>query len=278
MNKSRKFMFIVFALVLALFTASSGYAASQDMWANVYRWAGGMSIDGKPELTRATTGITFQVLAVGTDTAETLTVYGDDTATSLTNPVSTTNFASDTVCKDRVAFRVDPTDASNDRYVDLVVTDTVGGYTRTVENFDKYTHTIIIDERPNIEHHGMIWFTASSAAETDTGINFDYGTMIGKVAVEVTTLDATETIDVGLLSTETGGDADSLLDGVSVAATGRPVRTLATSGASMDDGTNFFPDGHYVEGSNANSLTYTGSSGSDTAAGYIHYWITKTRR
>lgn len=268
----------LFMAVLALLSVSislPAVAATHDYTAEVYSWDGDMSSDGRMILARITSGITFKVLAINTDTSETLTYYGG--STSLTNPVSTTNFASDTVCADRIRFRTDPTDSTSDRYVDLIVVDTAGGYTAFIEDFDYYTHSIILDERPNIQHSGMIWFGASDNTETDTGIDFDYDTLLEHVGVEVVTVDANETIDVGILSTGTNGDADGLVDGASVATAGHPLITLTTSGALMDDGTNFDPDGHVILSANEQSLTYTGSAGSDTAAGYIHFLFTRLR-
>lgn len=119
--------FKLFTLILAAFAllaAVPAQAALQDMWAYVYKWDGKMSSDGKPVLTRLTSGVTFKVLAQNSDTAETLYYYKGSTA--LTNPVTTTNFAANTVCNDQVRFRVDPTDTTYDRYVDLIVVDTNG--------------------------------------------------------------------------------------------------------------------------------------------------------
>ena len=60
----------------------------------------------------------------------------------------------------------------------------------------------------------------ASAAEQDTGFDLPANAVVLNVFVEVTTLEATgttKTVDVGLLSSETNGDADGFLDGVSVA-------------------------------------------------------------
>ena len=298
MFKGLKVVILAVLMALMLVVPPTAQAVSQDMWAYVYSWTGGMNADGTMKLTRLTTGVTFKVLAVDSDTAETLTYYTK--STSLTNPVTTTNFASNTVCNDMVSFRVDPTDATNDRYVDLIVVDTNGGYTAFVENFDKYQHAIVIDERPNILHQGTIWFSYNNAVETDTGINFLADTFIHDVWVETVTVDATETLDVGLLSTETAGDANGLRTLVSVATAGFTTDTgIITNGAAIDytavttygallvtaitgsdavttcGGKSYI--GHVVTGTNAGSLTYTESAGGDTAAGYIHYFFTRMR-
>ena len=69
-----------------------------------------------------------------------------------------------------------------------------------------------------------------TGAEQDTSFDLPSGAVVRDVLVDVTTAEATgatKTLDVGLLSSESGGDADGLLDGVSVAATGL-VRGVAT--------------------------------------------------
>jgi hypothetical protein len=98
-------------------------------------------------------------------------------------------------------------------------------------------------------------------------------------AVRVSTLDATEDIDVGLLSSETNGDADGFIDGVLLtnAVLVKATRTNGsdTMGAllSVQDSGNagdLAPEGHVVSGSNATSITYTLSAGTDTAEGFIY--------
>lgn len=291
--------FKLFTLILAAFAllaAVPAQAALQDMWAYVYKWDGKMSSDGKPVLTRLTSGVTFKVLAQNSDTAETLYYYKG--STSLTNPVTTTNFAANTVCNDQVRFRVDPTDSTYDRYVDLIVVDTNGGYTAFIEDFDKYTHSIIIDERPNIMHHGIIWFDATTTDETDTGIDFLADTMIHDVRVEVVTTASAKTLDVGLLSTETSGDADGFRDGVLLTTEGYVADTgVVTAGTTIDwtaastygallyksiagsdavasgGGRSYL--GHVVTSGKASSLTYSQSSTSGD--GYIHFFFTRLR-
>ena len=291
--------FKLFTLILAAFAllaAVPAQATLQDMWAYVYKWDGKMSSDGKPVLTRLTSGVTFKVLAQNSDTAETLYYYKGSTA--LTNPVTTTNFAANTVCNDQVRFRVDPTDSTYDRYVDLIVVDTNGGYTAFVEDFDEYTHTIVIDERPNVMHHGIIWFAATTTDETDTGIDFLADTMIHDVRVEVVTTASAKTLDVGLLSTETSGDADGFRDAVLLTTAGYVADTgVVTAGTTIDwtaastygallyksiagsdavasgGGRSYL--GHIVTSGKAASLTYSQSS--TTGDGYIHFFFTRLR-
>lgn len=290
------FNFLLSLIVATMLVCPMAHADSKDMWAQVYKLKN--TNIGDLELEEITTGITFKVLQRNSDTAETLTVFADDTSTSLANPVSTTNFASASYCKGRVQFRVDPGE-TGDRYVDLIVTDTNGAFTAFVEDFDQYQHKIVIDERPGILQHGCIWFGASDNTETDTGVDFLADTFIHDVWVEVVTVDATETIDVGLLSTE-GGDANGFRAAVSVATAGFIKDTaVITNGSNIDytaastygallvtaitgsdavatcGGKSYI--GHVVTGANAKSITYTGSAGSDTAAGYFHYFFTRMR-
>jgi hypothetical protein len=282
----------LFTAVLLPFTSAPASAAWSDMWAEVYSWDGSMNAQGEMQLTRITSGVTYQVLAVDADTEETLYVYNDNAYTAYTNAVTTTYF--DAV--DRVQFRVDPTDSTNDRYVDLIVVDTAGGYTAFVENFDKYTHTIVIDERPNIQHHGCIWF-APSTAETDTGIDFTPDTAVHDVWVEVVTVDATETIDIGsdtdpngyraAVSVATAGyptDTAVITDGstsdyVPVSTYGALLVTAITGsdGAATHGGKSYIGPNMITATGATSELTYTGSAGSDTQAGYIHYFFTRMR-
>jgi hypothetical protein len=287
---------IITAFLLILLTAVPSFAALQDMSASVMRWSGNYSADGSPGLSRATTGITYKVLAKGSNTAETLYAFADRKLTAKTNPVTTTVFATD----GEVRFKVDPTDATTDRYVDLIVTDTQGGFSTFIKNFDKYTHTIVIDERPNIEHHGLIWFTDSTTNEVNTGVNFLAYTAIRNVLVEVVTTEAAGTLDVGLRTY----DSDGLRDGVSLATAGYiadtgfitagtsfdyyPVSTYGTllatkiTGTSTGTAASYVPTGgvtpktHIVLTDGSGVLVYTGNSAA-SGAGYIHTWFTRLR-
>lgn len=74
---------------------------------------------------------------------------------------------------------------------------------------------------------------ADGTTETDTTFNLPSNGFVRDVYINVVTAEATggtKTIDIGLLSSETGGDADGFADGISVAATGivRPGVTTTT--------------------------------------------------
>ena len=298
MFRLKKFFLITLVFAVALFISVPAQAATQDMWATVYKWTGMMNTDGSASLTKLTSGVTFKVVTASADTAETLYKYGDEALTSVTNPVTAANFASATVCNKRVAFRVDPSE-SGDRYVDVIVTDTNGGYSVFVEDFDKYTHSIIIDERPNVLHHGVIWFSGTTTNEIDTGIDFLQKTFVSDVRIEILTT-SIGTMDIGLLSSETGGDANGLRMNLSLASSGFIKDTAVITNGSTTDytpastygallvtaltGTDATGDtggksylGHIVDKTNAKSLTYSVNTSISTPAGYIHYFFTRMR-
>lgn len=284
---------LITALAGLLFLASPAFATNYDYTAQVYKKT--VTNSGDVVLTEVTSGITYKVLTINSDTAATITAFADDTATAKTNPVTTTVFATDDVVK----FR--STASSHD----LIVTDTAGMYTAFVEGFTPQDHKIVIDEMPNVMHEGVIWFGASDNSETDTTVDFLYDTYIENVIVEVTANDSTETLNVGLLSSGTGGDADGFAAAVpmtigfynpkkvawttvSGGANSKYISTVTYPGALIgvvdagNDSPNSNPGvinvyGHIVKGADETQLTYTGSAGSDTAAGYIHVFHTRMR-
>lgn len=118
----------------------------------------------------------------------------------------------------------------------------------------------------------------SAATETSTGFAIPAKAQIlpHGLGIDVLTIDATEDIDVGTLSSDSG-DADGFMDGVSVGTAGFVKPTLLASGDTMGallsvlDSANAgddAPEGdHSMQGK---TVTYTLSTGSDTAEGFIH--------
>ena len=109
-----------------------------------------------------------------------------------------------------------------------------------------------------------------TGAEQDTGWDLPAKSLVLDVWIDVTTAEATgttKTLDVGLLSSESGGDADGFLDGVSVAATGVKKGTLLNTGQTLgalsrvdEDGAGgLSPEPHIT--ATAKSVTYTAGSG-----------------
>jgi len=247
----KRFKLFFLTLLAALFVATPGMAAMQNFWAAVYRDTGKMSMDGKPELERITSGVTYRVLAKDANTMETLYDSKTGAAKSVTAAaVTTTTFAVD----DAVDFRCDPTDSA-DAGVDLIVVDTAGGFTKVVKNFTQYDHSIIINERPGVQHTGIIWFdhdNADTDTSHDTGIDFKLNTLITDVRVQVVTVDATQTIDIGTADTATG-----FRKTLSVADAGIVQDTAVITGGTTID---------YVPASNYGELLATAITGSDAVA------------
>jgi hypothetical protein len=199
---------VAFALVMPV------HAANRDMWAKVYSWDGRISDTGRMVLSEITTGITYAVLMKDSSaTIETLYAYGDRNMTALANPVTGTNFASSSSGKEAIRFRVDPLEA-DDMTVDLMVVDQAGGYSAFVEDFNIYTHTIVIDERPNVIHHGYAFIdTGTASTDIDTGIDFDRPSIIHDMIVEVGLAFPTNMyLDVGLDTSGTNGLSQGFID------------------------------------------------------------------
>jgi len=74
-------------------------------------------------------------------------------------------------------------------------------------------------------------FTASTT-EKDTGWDLPNTAVVLDVVVEVTTAEAGITMNVGLLSTETGGDATGFLNGIDVSSTGIIAGALSVTKAA----------------------------------------------
>lgn len=112
---------------------------------------------------------------------------------------------------------------------------------------------------------------STAATEKDTGIDLPANCVVlPDVGILVTTIDATEDITFGLLSSESGGDADGFGVALSVATAGLVMAksaTTATRGALIGAGT--LDRGHASNAVTAKSISYTLSTGSDTAEGFL---------
>ncbi len=122
-------------------------------------------------------------------------------------------------------------------------------------------------------------------AEFDSGVDLPTGARVKDVIVQVTTAAESSTIDVGILSTEAGGDADGFVVGESCAVTGfvehidgNTTEASNTLGAllvqasvkSADASAKYFDlmKAHVCDGT-AKSISYTTST--HTVAGFI--WV-----
>lgn len=117
----------------------------------------------------------------------------------------------------------------------------------------------------------------TAATETNTGFAIPAkAAVLPTPFIDVLTVDATEDIDVGTLSSDSG-DADGFVDGVSVATAGL-VKATRTNGAdtmgallSVQDSANAGDITGEPDVSMAGkTVTYTLSTGTDTAEGFIH--------
>jgi hypothetical protein len=240
----------------------------------------GISTDGG-----ITTGCYVFVYTAGTKTLA--TIYSDGIRTAKTNPISRAQFATDGM----VTFYGAATS------YDLVVCHSDG------------RNIFYPGVTPNVRHLVMsvggsdrcIVFPMlfnSGGTVVDTGIDLPYKAHVYDLAVEVVDVDATETVDIGLLASETAGDEDGLVAALSVATAGfvKPyVNTTGSNetyvssakfGALMGPsvvGTDVDKDdgvsrgwGHVVDGANAKSLTYTPST-SDTFTGYGYVYFKMLR-
>lgn len=103
----------------------------------------------------------------------------------------------------------------------------------------------------------------TAAVETDTGFDLPAKAVVlfRDMGLDIEAIDATETIDVGTLSSEGGGDANGLIAAGSVAVLGLVLSTALSAGFLTDAAA-------------AKSISYTLTAGSDTASGFIRLsWV-----
>ena len=223
-----------------------------------------------------------KLIVLTADAPTSPTIYSDANGTSVSNAVRTPrSFVNGTV-----RFWTDQSVTS----VDLSLM-TAKGEAYFFEDVAYSCHRLDINPFQR-DHLLVLPFGASDNSETDTGIDLPANLLVRDAFIRVTTADATETLDVGILSSESGGDADGLLMLMDVANLGFvnpfPVVTNGTNidynvhtsgrGALLKQGIagadavatcgGVQPRFYRTDGT-AKSVTYTGSTGSDTAAGYI---------
>lgn len=193
----------------------------------------------------------------------------DKDGTALTNPRALTTGG----CE----FWVVDTVADVDLYIMapggqfVVVTDVVMGQVQD----------IMVDTQQRHQIATIPFSIADTSANTETDTGFDFPTasaVLPYPMVRVSTIDATETIDVGLLSSESSGDADGFINAVALDTAVLVKATLTASGDTMGallsvlDSANAgddAPEPHVVTGAAATSISYTLTAGTDTAEGFI---------
>jgi len=213
------------------------------------------------------------------DPAE-ITIYSDDQGTAASNPLTMTN--------GQIRFFT----ANSTTSVDLSIL-TAAGQAVFVEGLTSSEHRVDIDTEKRGQLLVVPFKFLSGGTVVDTGFDFPAKCRINPfdLGVRVITIDATETIDIGLLASETGGDEDGFATLASTATTGYVNLIPQITGDTTIDhvGTNYVgallatsisaanavslvggwtPICNYVTDGVAKSLTYTPSS-SDTMAGYF---------
>ena len=243
------------------------------------------SLSGYDQSGVITSGCHVIVYDAGTKTKS--TIYADENKTAKTNDITRSAFATDT----KIVFW--STKSSHD----IFIADDKGNNAFHA-SVTPVMHVLPIDRSKSDKCLFFPMIFNSGGTETDTGLDLPLGAIVTDCAVEVVTTDATETVDIGLLASETNGDANGFAASVSVASAGIPQMLTATTGSNevywsatgygvllgtLTAGTDAAGDvgtftrlKHYVTGSNATSVTYTPSS-SDTFAGYGYIWYTHGR-
>ena len=206
-------------------------------------------------------GVCYVALA-GDTAVETLT---DKDGTSISNPVALT--------RGNIDFHVDADTVD----VDLYIMAPGGQFVVRKDVKMSGPNEIVVDTN-NPYQLARIPFSAgdlTAATETDTGFDLPDDAMVlpDGMGIHVIVVDATEDIDVGLLSSEAGGDADGFMDAVSLAALG-PIFaevgfTVGASAAYMDltGGDVEFTYGVFMAGAGTKAAIAEGSN-ADTDEGF----------
>jgi hypothetical protein len=142
------------------------------------------------------------------------------------------------------------------------------------------TNEVMVDTAEQLQSAQIPFAAADYPAnvETDTGLDFPVPALLLPFpAVRVTTAEGSRTIEVGLLSTETSGDADGLVDAISLATAGlvdAATSGTPTLGALLVQNFGTTPavnvrDAHAISGTNARSISITTSASTASARGLI---------
>jgi hypothetical protein len=228
------------------------------------------------------------VFIYGAGTKTLSTIYSDAAGSSKTNPMTRAAFAT---AGGKIEFYSSA--SSHDIY--LAHSD---GSCARYASVTPTMHTLPLD-RDGLDK--CIVFPAvfnAGGTETDTGLDLPLNSIVKDVVLEVVTSDSSETCAIGLLSSETNGDADGLMVATDVGTVGLYTGAAVTVGSNETYvsatrygaliglgkvGTDAANDcgfiggvGHVVSGANAVSISYTPSS-SDTFAGYGYVYFRHVR-
>lgn len=216
------------------------------------------AIDGKK--VSSSGGKCYVTAAGGTAKA---TLYNAD-GSALANPISLTN--------GKILFHTADAIASVDVYIQ-----TPTGHFVVQKGVAPSGDASLLYDNKTLETTFVIPFNiadTTAAAETSTGFTLP-GAVLPHPAVDVITVDATETIDVGTLSSDSG-DADGFAVTLSVATAGY-IKATVVNGATTLGALMYVQDsanaGDEAPEQNVSMIgkqvTYTLTAGTDTAAGFI---------
>lgn len=206
------------------------------------------------------------VLVVGAGNARKVTLYDPRTKQALANPVPFN--------RGKLTFATD----------DTVTAVSIHGFAPTghavnLRNVLPGAEVeIMLDTEDRLQLAQIPFFAGDYPAtvEGNSGLDFPVGAvLLPNTFLRVTAIDATETVDIGLLSSESGGDADGLIDGVSVGALGSIVPAVSgtpTLGALLTQSFATTPAvvvPRPFQIAAATSITVTTSAGSDTGEFYL---------
>lgn len=199
-----------------------------------------------------TTGGTAFVATVGTPTKATLL---DATGAALTNPIQMTkgfiNF-----------FVVDTVDT-----VDLYIQAPGGQFVVQLAIKPSGPNEILIDTSIKMQLYKIPFSITDAVANTEKDSGFDLPAKawvldrLNGMGVQVTTLDAGQNILFGLLSSESGGDADGLSTNVSLASA---ILKIGVNGALYSTNAP-----HLTDSVTSKSISYTLDTSTDTGKGFI---------
>lgn len=237
---------------------------------------GSQSLDGVSDDGVIESAALVFVYDAGTKTLATL--YSSTGRATLANPMTRAQFTTEK----GIRFYAEANS------VDIVV-NTDKGFTGTYSGVTPYIHTLKVNTASADRCLVFPMLFNAGATEVDTGLDLPKFSAVYDAQVEVVTLDAGETVDIGTLTGETAADPNGFVAAASVATAGFVQPTTVTVGgsetfvaattygallATLSAGSDVATDvgavvrkSHFVAGSDAVSISYTPST-SDTFAGY----------
>lgn len=206
-----------------------------------------------------------KVFVAGNGLATKVTLYNED-GSAKTNPITPTN--------GKIEFYTADTVAKVDLYGYAP-----SGHAIVLKNVQPSGPSALFVDKSRADTTLIVPYSSTDqtgdATETRTGFVLP-GAVQPNVGITVTTVDATETIEVGTLSTDSG-DADGFIDALSVATAGYNKATNVNGSVTLgvllyvQDSANAGDD--FPEQNTSmigKEVTYTLTTGADTAAGFIH--------